>query len=96
MMLDRNIVAVSPSSTYRVLSEADLLARWKNKVSKKGTGFEQPLAPHDHWHIDVSYIYICGTFYYLCGILVPHLESYPTMVLNLLPRILKNLFESRV
>lgn len=69
MMLDRDIVAVSPSSTYRVLSEAGLFARWKNKVSKKGTGFDQPLAPHEHWHIDVSYINICGTFYYLCGIL---------------------------
>jgi putative transposase len=69
MMLDRDIVAVSPSSTYRVLSEAGLLKKWSSKVSKKGTGFEQPLIPHDHWHIDVSHINICGTFYYLCSIL---------------------------
>ena len=69
MMLDKDIVAVSPSSTYRVLSEAGLLAKWNNKESKKGTGFSQPLNPHDHWHIDVSYINICGTFYYLCSIL---------------------------
>jgi putative transposase len=69
MMLDRDIVAVSPSSTYRVLSEAGLLKKWSSKVSKKGTGFEQPLTPHDHWHIDVSHINICGTFYYLCSIL---------------------------
>jgi len=38
-------------------------------VSKKGTGFEQPLAAQQHWHIDVSYINISGTFYYLCSIL---------------------------
>jgi len=69
MMLDKDIVAVSPSSTYRVLSEAGLLTKWRNKASKKGTGFNQPLTPHDHWHIDVSYINICGTFYYLCSIL---------------------------
>lgn len=69
MMLDRDIVAVSPSSTYRVLREAGLLARWNSKVTKKGTGFAQPLSPHDHWHIDVSHINICGTFYYLCSIL---------------------------
>jgi transposase InsO family protein len=69
MMLDQDIVAVSPSSTYRILSEAGLLAKWNNKASKKGTGFSQPLRPHDHWHIDVSYINICGTFYYLCSIL---------------------------
>src|SRR5207249_6901551 len=25
--------------------------------------------PHQHWHIDVSYINVCGTFYYLCSLL---------------------------
>ena len=69
MMLDQNIVAVSPSSTYRVLSSAGLLKRWNSKPSKKGNGFSQPLKPHEHWHIDISHINICGTFYYLCSIL---------------------------
>ena len=69
MMLDQDVVAVSPSSVYRVLSAADLLRRWNGKTSKKGTGFVQPLKPHDHWHIDVSYINLCGTFYYLCSLL---------------------------
>lgn len=69
MMLDQDVVAVSPSSVYRVLSAADLLRRWNGKSSKKGTGFVQPLKPHEHWHIDVSYVNICGTFYYLCSIL---------------------------
>ena len=39
------------------------------KVSKKGTGFVQPLAPHEHWHIDIAYLNLAGTFYYLCSIL---------------------------
>jgi putative transposase len=69
MMLDLNVVAVSPTSVWRVLSEAGLLQRWNVKPSKKGTGFGQPLRPHDHWHVDVSYINLCGTFYYLCSIL---------------------------
>jgi transposase InsO family protein len=69
MMLDRDIVAVSPSSVYRVLGAAGLLRRWKGKPSKKGTGFVQPLRPHDHWHVDVAHINICGTFYYLCSLL---------------------------
>lgn len=69
MMLDQDIVAVSPSSVYRVLSEAGLLQRWNNKKSSKGNGFKQPLKPHEHWHIDVSYVNILGTFYYLCSIL---------------------------
>jgi transposase InsO family protein len=69
MMLDHDIVAVSPSSVYRVLKKAGLLQRWSTKASKKGNGFTQPLKPHAHWHIDVSYLNICGTFYYLCSVL---------------------------
>ena len=69
MMLDHDVVAVSPSSVYRVLSEAQLLRRWNAKPSKKGTGFVQPLAVHEHWHIDIAYVNLCGTFYYLCSIL---------------------------
>jgi putative transposase len=69
MMMDADIVAVSPSSVYRVLSHAGLLNKWNRKESKKGTGFVQPLEAHEHWHIDISYINICGTFYYLCSIL---------------------------
>jgi hypothetical protein len=69
MMLDADVVAVSPSSVWRVLQQAGLLSRWKGKPSRKGTGFEQPPHPHQHWHIDVSYINVSGTFYYLCSIL---------------------------
>ena len=69
MMLDRDIVAVSPPSVWRVLKQAGLLSRWKAKPSRKGTGFEQPLGPHQHWHVDVSYSNLSGTFYYLCSVL---------------------------
>lgn len=68
MMMDRDIVAVSPASVWRVLHKAGLLKRW-SKETKKGTGFEQPIAPHEHWHVDVSHINISGTFYYLCSVL---------------------------
>jgi len=69
MMLDNNIVAVSPSSVYRVLSNANLIAAKPGKNSTKGMGFNHPTAAHQDWHIDISYINVCGTFYYLCGIL---------------------------
>ena len=69
MMLDADVVAVSPSSVYRVLRDAGVMDRWNKKKSKKGTGFQQPLAAHDHWHVDISYLNICGTFYYMCSIL---------------------------
>ena len=67
--MDNNIVAVSPSTVYRVLACSGFLKRWSKKQSLKGTGFKGPKAPHKHWHIDISYLNICGTFYYLCSIL---------------------------
>jgi transposase InsO family protein len=69
MMLDADVVAVSPSTVYRVLSKAGRLSKWNRKPSKKGAGFVQPLAPHEHWHIDVSYVNIASTFFYLCTVL---------------------------
>lgn len=69
MMLDADVVAASPSTVYRVLSAKGLLANRFCKPSRKGAGFVQPLAVHEHWHVDVSYINIGGTFYYLCSVL---------------------------
>lgn len=69
MLMDADILAASPSSVYRVLNQAGVLRRWAVKPSSKGKGFVQPLAPHAHWHIDISYLNLSGTFYYLCSIL---------------------------
>lgn len=69
MMLDADVVAVSAASVYRVLKAAGLLARWNRKPSRKGQGFVQPLAAHSHWHVDVAYVNIAGTFYFLCSVL---------------------------
>jgi putative transposase len=64
-----DVAAASASSVYRALSGAGLLDRWNPKPSKKGTGFAQPLRAHEHWHIDVAYLNLGGTFYYLCSVL---------------------------
>ena len=69
MMLDADIVAVSPATVYRVLSQAELLGRHTTKTKTKGKGFHQPDAPHRHWHVDVSYLNICGTFYYMTSVI---------------------------
>jgi putative transposase len=85
MMLDANVVATSPSSVYRVLKAAGVLEKHNTKPSLKGTGFVQPLRPHEHWHVDVSYLNIGGTFYYLCSLLdgcsryIVHWEIRETM-----------------
>ncbi len=69
MMIDADVVAVSPATVYRVLKKAGRLDRWNRSRSKKGTGFVQPLKPHEHWHVDISYINVAGTFFYLCSLL---------------------------
>jgi len=69
MMIDDDVAFVSPASVYRVLSAAGLLGRRGGKPSLKGTGFDQPGGPHEHWHIDVSHVNICGTFYYLFSVI---------------------------
>lgn len=85
MMLDDDVVAVSPSSVYRTLKSAGRLDQRKFSPSKKGTGFVQPLAAHDHWHVDVSYLNLGGTFYYLTSVLdgfsryIVHWEIRETM-----------------
>ena len=69
MMLDADVVAASPATVHRVLRAAGLLNRWNRKSSKKGSGFRQPDRPHRHWHVDIAYLNIAGTFYFMCSVL---------------------------
>jgi len=53
---------------------AGVEARWiiipvEEQAIAQGTGFEQPLQLHQHWHIGISYINLSVTFYHLCSIL---------------------------
>jgi putative transposase len=68
MLLDEDRVCVSPSTVYRVLKKAGYMHS-SSKESQKGSGFVQPIVPHEHWHIDISYLNIKGTFYYFFGII---------------------------
>ena len=45
MLLDADLVAVSPATVYRVLKAGRLLRRWNRKKTAKGRGFQQPLRP---------------------------------------------------
>ena len=69
MMIDQDVVYCSPNSVYRTLKEAGVLDHRPPKGGSKGEGFQQPTRVNEHWHIDISYLNICGTFYYLCSIL---------------------------
>ncbi len=66
MMLDHDVVAVSPSSVYRVLSAPGCwIAGTPSRRRRAPASFSRS-APHEHWHIDVAYLNLAGTFYYLC------------------------------
>jgi putative transposase len=69
MMLDADVVAASPSSVYRVLLQAGAIKPRHHKPTLKGKGFQQPLLAHEHWHVDITYINVAGTFFYLCSLL---------------------------
>ena len=69
MMLDDDVAAAAPATVYRVLKKVDRLAPPSPPNDRKGKGFNQPGRPHRHWHVDISYLNIAGTFYYLCSIL---------------------------
>jgi putative transposase len=69
MMLDDDVAAVSPPTVYRVLKAAGQIGHGPRPNPRKGKGFHQPSGPHHQWHIDFSYLNVCGMFYYLCSIL---------------------------
>lgn len=69
MMMDQDIVYAAPSTVYSVLKSRDAMRKKGIKVSKKGTGFEQPLQPHEHWHSDITNVSVGDTVYFLISIL---------------------------
>ena len=53
----KNVAFVRPASVYNIMKEYDLVHKWaKNAGEAKKKGFDQPEAPHEQWHTDISYI----------------------------------------
>ena len=68
MMIDEDVVYCSPSSVYNVLSDRDLLCRWKPRTSV-GVPVEKPTAPHQRWHTDIMYLWIAGRWYFFVSVI---------------------------
>jgi len=68
-MVDEDIVFVSPGTVYNVLKRAGLTKKWAELGEEGKKGFEQPKAVHEQWHIDYSYVKICGNFYYFISVM---------------------------
>ena len=69
MMMDADIVYAKPSTVYKVLCRHGVIRHWKRKPSRKGTGFEQPLRVHEHWHMDITCVHVRGKPYYMITII---------------------------
>ena len=63
-------------------------SRWNTGNTLKKKGFDQPLAVHEHWHIDIKYVNFHGTFLFLisvidgCSRYIVHHELRVTMQEN--------------
>lgn len=68
MMIDEDVAYVSPTSTYRILSDADLLYRWK-RSTRVGVHPPEPEAPNERWHTDLMYLRVQDTWYFLVTVL---------------------------
>ena len=65
MMVDAGVASLGESTVYRVLSEADLLFRWKRSAASSGEYNFRPVAPNQQWHTDVMYVWVAARFYFL-------------------------------
>ena len=72
MMIDAEVACVGESTVYRVLSEADLLSRWKRSERSSGEYHFRPKAPNEQWHTDVMYVWVAGRFYFLLSFIDAH------------------------
>ena len=78
-MIDDNVAFVRPASVYNIMKEYDLVHKWaKNEGEAKKKGFDQPSAPHEQWHTDISYIKVLGVFYYFISIM----DGYSRKILD--------------
>ena len=85
-MLDAGVCAVSSSTVYRVLREANLVCVWKPKPKRQGTGQPPPpTKPDQLWQTDIRYTKVQERNYYLLSFVdaysryVVHHELLTTM-----------------
>jgi transposase InsO family protein len=62
-------VAIQNAALWRVLGQAGLLSKMERQAVEERHELRATAGPHQHWHIDVSYINLAGTLHYLCSVL---------------------------
>ena len=86
MMLDADVVACQPGQRLpRAQGRRAAGPAQRPSPPRRAPASCSRLQPHEHWHVDVSYLNIAGTFYYLCSLLdgcsryIVHWEIRETM-----------------
>jgi putative transposase len=65
MLVDAGTACVGESTVYRVLSDAELLSRWKRSTVSSGEYNFRPNGPNQQWHVDCMYVWVAARFYFL-------------------------------
>jgi transposase InsO family protein len=78
MMVDEDVVYLSPSTVYRILDSHDLLFRWKRPEPGQGRRVPAATYPNEVWHIDLMYLWVRGRWYFLVTIL----DSYSRYIVH--------------
>jgi putative transposase len=78
MMVDAAVACVGESTVYRVLSDAELLSRWKRSAVSSGEYNFRPTAPNQQWHVDVMYVWVAARFYFL----VSFVDAYSRFIVH--------------
>jgi len=78
MMVDAGRACVGESTVYRVLSDADLLSRWKRSTASSGEYNFRPSGPNQQWHVDCMYVWVAARFYFL----VSFVDAYSRYIVH--------------
>jgi transposase InsO family protein len=78
MMVDAGTVCVGESTVYRILSDADLLSRWKRSTVSSGEYNFRPNGPNQQWHVDCMYVWVAARFYFL----VSFVDAYSRYIVH--------------
>ncbi len=79
MMNDAEVAALSESAVYGVLKKHDLLGPQQPAGTPAESEYRhKPTRVHEHWHIDIAYIKVRGTFYFL----IMMLDGYSRYILD--------------
>lgn len=78
MMVDEDVVYLTPSAVYRILDQHELLYRWKRPEPGEGRRVLEATYPDEVWHVDLMYLWVHGRWYFLVSVL----DSYSRYIVH--------------